>query len=98
MPMKNKTKRKKQVKTVFMVNTFVWAFQSQEKLVIWVLTCGENRSENCHVCVKMNKDFIAVPEGGGGRCGGAGRAGGALGRGGGARFGSSPCDEGAPAG
>lgn len=46
----------------------------------------------------MNKDFISVPEGGGGRCGGAGRAGRALGRGGGARFGSSPCDEGAPAG
>jgi len=66
--------------------------------VIWVLTSGENRSENYHACVKIYKDFIAVPEGGGGRCGGAGRAGGALGRGGGARFGSSPCDEGAPAG
>ncbi len=49
-------------------------------------------------CVSIYKDFTAVPDGGGGRCGGAGRGGGALGRGGGGRFGSSPCEEEAPAG
>lgn len=67
----------------------------------WVLTSGKNRSLNpkiCLACVNINKDFTAVPEGGGGRCGGAGRGGGALGRGGGGRFGSSPCEEGTPAG
>lgn len=89
----------KQVKTFKVVNTFVWAFKSQVSLASFgFLTSGENRSENCHACANVYKEFIAVPEGGGGRCGGAGRAGGALGRGGGGRFGSSPCDEGAPAG